>query len=181
MNSIQISITAKNYANALVQIGQDGILSYDDILKNLELVKEICINSPDLESVLGNPTLSDDIKYSIIDEALQKDINPKIIDFIKVLIEKKRFKEFYGIVEAYRKDLDEINNLQRVLVTSAVELNDDMKQRITEKLQKRLSKNITAEWLIDKEIIGGLVIKINDDVIDSSLKNKLENLSKNLI
>ncbi len=181
MNSIQISITAKNYADALVQLGQDGMLSYDDILKNLESVKEICANSPDLNSVLENPTISDELKYSIIDEVFQKDIHEKIIDFIKVLIEKKRFKEFYGIVEAYRDELDKINNLQRVSVTSAIELNEEMKQRITEKLQKRLSKNITAEWLIDKEIIGGLVIKINDDVIDSSLKNKLENLSKNLI
>lgn len=181
MNTTQISITARNYADALVQIGQDGVLSYDEILKNIESVRDICSGSPDLEMVLQNPTISDDIKYSIIDEVFKKDINEKIIDFIKVLIEKKRFGEFKGIVEAYRNELDKINNLQRVSVTSAVELNEDMKNRITQKLEKRLSKSIVAEWLIDTEIIGGLVVKINDDVIDSSLKNKLENLSKNLI
>ena len=181
MKSIQISLTAKNYADALVKIGQDNVLSYDDILKNLESVKEICDSSNELACVLKNPAVSDDVKYSIIDEVFKKDINEKIIDFIKVLIEKKRFNEFNGIVEAYRDELDKINNIQRVSVTSAVPLNDDMKQRITDKLQKRLQKNILADWQIDNEIIGGLVVKINDDVIDSSLKNKLENLSKNLI
>ena len=181
MKSIQISLTAKNYADALVKIGQDNVLSYSDILYNLESVKEICESSSELDNVLKNPAVSDDVKYSIVDEVFKKDINEKIIDFIKVLIEKKRFNEFNGIVEAYRDELDIINNIQRVSVTSAVPLNDDMKQRITDKLQKRLQKNILADWQIDNEIIGGLVIKINDDVIDSSLKNKLENLSKNLI
>ncbi len=181
MKSIQISLTAKNYADALVKIGQDNVLSYSDILYNLESVKEICESSNELDNVLKNPAVSDDVKYSIVDEVFKKDINEKIIDFIKVLIEKKRFNEFNGIVEAYRDELDIINNIQRVSVTSAVPLNDDMKQRITDKLQKRLQKNILADWQIDNEIIGGLVIKINDDVIDSSLKNKLENLSKNLI
>ena len=181
MKSIQISLTAKNYADALVKIGQDNVLSYSDILYNLESVKEICESSNEFDNVLKNPAVSDDVKYSIIDEVFKKDINEKIIDFIKVLIEKKRFNEFNGIVEAYRDELDIINNIQRVSVTSAVPLNDDMKQRITDKLQKRLQKNILADWQIDNEIIGGLVIKINDDVIDSSLKNKLENLSKNLI
>ncbi len=181
MNSIQISLTAKNYADALIQAGKDNILSYDDILKNIESVKEICDSSKELTDVLINPALSDETKYSIIDEVFKKDISVKIIDFLKVLIEKKRFAEFNGIVEAYKNELDKINNIQRVSVTSAVLLNDDMKQRIIEKLQNRLQKNVTADWLIDTEIIGGLVVKINDDVIDSSLKNKLENLSKNLI
>ena len=181
MNSIQISLTAKNYADALVQMGRDGVMAFDDILKNIDSVREICKTSKDLSDVLKNPTISDDVKYSIIDEVFKQDINEKIIDFIKVLIEKKRFGELDGICEAYRDELDKINNLQRVSVTSAVELNGDMKQRIIDKLQNRLSKTVTAEWLIDREIIGGIVVKINDDVIDSSLKNKLENLSKNLI
>ncbi len=181
MNSIQISLTAKNYADALVQVGRDNVLSYDDILKNIESVKEICDSSKELSEVLINPAVSDETKFSIIDEVFKKDINEKIIDFLKVLIEKKRFTEFNGIVEAYKNELDMINNIQRVSVTSAVPLNDDMKQRIIAKLQNRLQKNVTADWLLDKEIIGGLVVKINDDVIDSSLKNKLENLSKNLI
>ena len=108
-------------------------------------------------------------------------MNVKIRDFLKILIEKKRFKELEGIVAAYQEELDKINNLQRVEVISAVELDDNSKQRIIEKLQKRLQKNVIAQWQTDEEIIGGLVVKINDDVIDSSLKNKLENLSKNII
>ena len=85
------------------------------------------------------------------------------------------------MVAAYKEDLDKINNIQRVEVVSAIELDDNSKQKIIDKLQHRLQKNVIAQWQTDEEIIGGLVVKINDDVIDSSLKNKLENLSKNII
>ncbi len=181
MKNIQISLTAKNYADALVKLGQDNVISYDDILNNLEIISEICTQSKDLTGVLENPAISDETKFSIIDEVFTKYVNEKIRDFLKILIEKKRFKELEGIVAAYQEELDKINNLQRVEVISAVELDDNSKQRIIEKLQKRLQKNVIAQWQTDEEIIGGLVVKINDDVIDSSLKNKLENLSKNII
>ena len=181
MKNIQISLTAKNYADALVKLGQDNVISYDDILNNLEIISEICTQSKDLTGVLENPAISDETKFSIIDEVFTKYVNEKIRDFLKILIEKKRFKELDGIVAAYQEELDKINNLQRVEVISAVELDDNSKQRIIEKLQKRLQKNVIAQWQTDEEIIGGLVVKINDDVIDSSLKNKLENLSKNII
>lgn len=181
MKNIQISLTAKNYADALVKLGQDNVISYDDILNNLEIISEICSKSKDLTDVLENPAISDETKFSIIDEVFTKSVNEKIRDFLKILIEKKRFKELEGIVAAYQEELDKINNLQRVEVISAIELDDNSKQRIIEKLQKRLQKNVIAQWQTDEEIIGGLVVKINDDVIDSSLKNKLENLSKNII
>lgn len=181
MDSIQISLTAKNYADALKELGQDNLISYDDILKNLELIMDICANSKDLSNVLNNPPISDEIKYSIIDEAFKKDINEKITDFIKILIEKKRFNELAGIIQAYKNELDGIKNIQRVEVISAISLKEEFKTRIIEKLQKRLNKTVIANWNVNEDIIGGLVVKIDDDIIDSSLKNKLENLSKNLI
>lgn len=134
-----------------------------------------------MTDVLENPAISDETKFSIIDEVFTKSVNEKIRDFLKILIEKKRFKELEGIVAAYQEELDKINNLQRVEVISAIELDDNSKQKIIDKLQNRLQKNVIAQWQTDEEIIGGLVVKINDDVIDSSLKNKLENLSKNII
>lgn len=181
MKNIQISLTAKNYADALVKLGQDNVISYDDILNNLEIISEICSKSKDLTDVLENPAISDETKFSIIDEVFTKSVNEKIRDFLKILIEKKRFKELEGIVAAYQEELDKINNLQRVEVISAIELDDNSKEKIIDKLQNRLQKNVIAQWQTDEEIIGGLVVKINDDVIDSSLKNKLENLSKNII
>ena len=97
------------------------------------------------------------------------------------MIDKKRFYELNEIIEAYSNKVDEIHNIKRVEVVSAVEVSDNRKQRLIEKLQSKLNKTIIANWTINPNIIGGPVIKIDDDIIDSSLKNKLENLSKNII
>jgi len=180
MTKIQISLTAKNYADALVKLGAESVVPYAEISENLNTVQKICGSSRDLKLVIENPAISDEVKFSIIEEVFRDAVNPKIKDFIKILIEKKRFPELDGIVAAFQEKLDKINKLQRVEVVSAVDLTDDMKKRITERLQNKLKKDIQADWFIDEDIIGGLVVKINDDVIDSSLKNKLENLSKNI-
>ncbi len=177
----QISTSAKNYADSLIQVGKDGIISYDTILKDLNIVKEIIAESDELVKVMDNPAISINAKNEIIDSVFSNQISDKIINFLKILIDKNRFNELEQIILSYSNEVDNINNIKRVKVFSAVEITPDRKQRLIEKLQNKLQKNIAVDWLTDKDIIGGLVIKIDDDVIDNSLKNKLESLSKNII
>ena len=89
---------------------------------------------------------------------------------------KAKFNEFQEIKEEYEHILDEVNNIKRVEVISAVPLTDEHKSRITEKLKNKLNKEVIPSWIEQPEIMGGLVIKIEDDVIDSSIRKKLENL-----
>ncbi len=177
----QISTSAKNYADSLVQVGKDGVMSYDAILNDLNTIKEITASSDELVKVMENPAISINSKNEIIDSVFSNQISDKIINFLKILIDKKRFNELNQIISAYSNEVDNISNIKRVEVISAVEITDDRKQRLIEKLQNKLQKNVIVNLATDNEIIGGLVIKIDDDVIDNSLKNKLENLSKNII
>lgn len=177
----QISISAKNYADSLIQIGKDGIMSFDAILNDLNTVKEITGTSDELVKVMENPAISINSKNEILDSVFSNHISDKIINFLKILIDKKRFNELNQIIQAYSNEVDNINNIKRVEVISAIEITEDRRQRLIEKLQNKLQKNVIVNWVLDSEIIGGLVIKIDDDVIDNSLKNKLENLSKNII
>ena len=180
-NKVQISTSEKIYADSLIQAGKDGAMKFDDILKDLNTINEITSQSKDLVQVMENPAIDDKTKYEIIDSVFSGQINNKIINFLKVLIDKKRFNELDNIIQAYSDELDKINNIKRVEVVSAVELTDEQIKKLTEKLQNKLQKNIIISREINKDIIGGLVIKIDDDVIDNSLKNKLESLSKNII
>ena len=180
-NKAQISTSEKIYADSLIQAGKDGAMKFDDILKDLNTINEITSQSKDLVQVMENPAIDDKTKYEIIDSVFSGQINNKIINFLKVLIDKKRFNELDNIIKAYSDELDKINNIKRVEVVSAVELTDEQIKKLTEKLQNKLQKNIIISREINKDIIGGLVIKIDDDVIDNSLKNKLESLSKNII
>ncbi len=177
----KISTSEKIYADSLIGIGKDGIMSYEDIFNDLKTVKQAVSESEDFAKVMENPSISDSTKDEIVDEIFTGKINNRILNFLKILISKKRFKELNLIIQAYSNELDKINNTQRIEVISAVELTDEQKQKLTKKLEIKLHKNIVASWILNKDIIGGLVIKIDDNIIDNSLKHKLESLSKNII
>ena len=73
-----------------------------------------------------------------------------------------------------------LNNIVKPQIISAVELNEEQKNRIINKLQTKLSKIIQPEYEIKPDIIGGLIIEIDDRTIDCSLKTKFDNMKKQL-
>lgn len=167
----QVSTSAITYAKSLFEADNNA-------LSDLNTVMEVINSSKDFELTMLNPSISLQTKYEIIDEIFKKEFNEKVLNFIKILVEKNRFNEFNQIIQAYSNELDNMNNIKRVEVVSAVELSDEQKQKTIEKLQIRLNKEVKVNWALDTNIIGGLVIKIDDDIIDTSLKNKLDKLSK---
>lgn len=171
---MNISTSAITYANSLIKADAN----YDLVLSDLNTINEVRKSSSEFRTVMENPAISVSTKFEIIDEIFKKDLSEKVLNFLKILIERNRFIEFEQILYAYSAELDEINNVKKVDIFSAIELSDNQKRRITEKLQTRLKKTIQPNWAINKDIIGGLVIKIDDDIIDTSLKSKLDKLSK---
>ncbi len=168
---MNISTSSKTYAKSLIEADKNA-------LSDLMTVNEVINSSKDFVLTMENPTISLETKYEILDEIFKKELSEKVLNFIKILVEKNRFNEFEQIIQAYSDEIDVINNIKRVEVVSAIELSEIQKQKTIEKLQNRLNKEVKVNWAIDTNIIGGLVIKIDDDVIDTSLKNKLDKLSR---
>lgn len=168
-------MTAVNvYAKSLIQADNN----FDAIQNDLSVVRNIMESSNDLKNVLESPVISDVKKNEIIESVFKGQIGEKVLNFLKILVDKKRIGELFKIIEAYEAEIERINNIQRVEVVSAVELNDEQKNKIVEKLQKRFNKTIVPKWVSDEEIIAGLIVKTDDNVIDNSLRKKLKKISK---
>lgn len=177
----QISLSAKNYAKALVEMVRDNVISFEDLSKDLATVSEILETSQDLRLTLENPTVSEEVKSQIVEEVFKNEVHPQVVSFLKVLIDKNRFSEFSQIKADYEIKLDDVNKIQAVEITSAVELSEEYRERILQKLGEKLQKNIRPNWKVDENIIAGLIYRINDNVIDTSIKSKLDKLNKNLM
>lgn len=177
----QISLSAKNYSKALVEMVRDNVISFEDLSKDLATVSEILETSQDLRLTLENPTVSEEVKSQIIEEVFKNEVHPQVVSFFKVLIDKNRFSEFSQIKADYEIKLDDVNKIQAVEITSAVELSEEYRERILQKLGEKLQKNIRPNWKVDENIIAGLIYRINDNVIDTSIKSKLDKLNKNLM
>lgn len=174
-------LIAQRYAEALVRIAKEGKLTFEKISKDLNLVKEILTSSKDLNEILVNPVVSIEDKKEILDKVFSSEIDVLVINLLKLLTDKNKFNIFDEVLEAYNKSIDSVNNIKRVLVTSAVTMPDDAKNRLKQKLEEKLNANVVLDLNINKDIIAGLVIKIDDNVIDMSLKHKLEDLSRNIL
>lgn len=177
----QISLSAKNYSKALVEMVRDNVISFGDLSKDLATVSEILETSQDLRLTLENPTVSEEVKSQIVEEVFKNEVHPQVVSFLKVLIDKNRFSEFSQIKADYEIKLDDVNKIQAVEITSAVELSEEYRERILQKLSEKLQKNIRPNWKVDENIIAGLIYRINDNVIDTSIKSKLDKLNKNLM
>lgn len=169
-----ITYSAKNYAEALFEAGQT-------FSSDLELINTVINTSADFMHIMSNPAIDLNVKYSILDEIFKNKINEKVLQFVKILTEKNRLGEFEQIFAAYKEKVNDENGIQPVEITSAIELNEDFKTKILNKLSEKLNKKIVPEWKIDREIISGLVFKIGDDVVDTSIRNKIESIGKNII
>jgi len=168
-----ITYSAQNYAQALFESGSD-------FEKDLSLVAEVLSTSADFNSIISNPSIDLETKNTILDEIFANHISPNVLQFIKILTEKGRLNEFEGIQAAYLEKVNNSKNIKPVEITSAIELNDDTKNKIVEKLNQKLNKQIIVNWVVNPEIISGLLFKIGDDIVDATLLSKVENIGKNI-
>lgn len=168
-----ITYSAQNYAQALFETGQafEG-----ELLTVLEVFK----TSADFKNIMSNPAIDLNVKFSILDEVFQGKVDEKVLQFVKILIEKNRLSELDGILTSYTQLVREYNNVKEVEIISAIELSNDFKTKIKDKLTEKLNKTVLPQWKTDSEIISGLIFKIGDNIIDISIKNKVESIGKNI-
>lgn len=174
-------VIAKRYAKSLIKPNIEHGLADNSIENSLNNVKTILDNSKDLYDILNNPIISAQDKEEIIDAVFEKDTDETSRKFLKLLISKNRFDAIYDIIEVYNDELNKIKNIENVNVTCAIELNDDKKQLIEKELKEKLNKEIKIDYALDDKIIAGLVYKIGDNTIDTSLAYKLEEFKKEII
>lgn len=174
----KITKISKNYAHALIDLGHDKTPDFEKISEDLNTIKSTLTS--ELFDILTSPSVAVDKKVLVFEDIFSGKINENILKFFTIIIKKSRFNEFENIINAYFDELDLINNIKSVEITSAIELDEDEKSVITEKLQNKLHKNIKPLWRISDTVVAGLVIKIDDDVIDLSVNTKLKSLSKNI-
>lgn len=181
MNNDKNILIAQRYAESLIEFGRDGKLSYMSISTDLANVLTIISHSKDLFEALTNPLVTVADKKAIVDKVFEQDVDVLVKNFLKLLVEKNRFNLICDIVKVYNSLLDDINEVARVEVVSAVELNDMEKNSIQDKLAEKLNKHISIKYKIDESIIAGLIFKMGDDIIDMSVAHKLEDYKKAII
>jgi len=172
---------AKRYATALFKLGAEG-KNYDEILSGLNFANEIFESSAELEGFLLNKTTKKEDKKDILKTVFKKgSLNEYVLNLLCILVEEHKFDHFAAIKQSFEIMVNDEKGIAIAQIISAVDLDDDDKNKIITKLETKLSKKINATYLVDEKIIASLVIKIGDNLVDNSHRTKLDNLKKHLI
>ena len=174
MSVTRISTISRNYAQALFDSFEDK----ETIKTQLGDVIDTINSSYDLKAVLINPSISYSKRLEIVDGIFNTKIDEKILNFIKLLIEKQRICELEEIFQAFNEIIDKKSNRKTVEIISSIQLDDLTKEKIINSLNKKLNCNIQPKWQTDEKIIAGLIFKYDDYIIDTSILARLKNLSK---
>jgi len=170
---------ARKYAGALFQTAFEKFKT-EKIYNEIVFVTETINTNPQLKEVLENPAVMLSDKQEIISKIFSVHIEKMTLDFLLLLLENGRINCLNSILDCMTELMNKIKNIINPVIISALELNDEQKHRIVSKLENKLDKKVMPDYLIDTDIIGGIIIKIDDKTIDCSIKGRFDNMKKQL-
>jgi len=133
-----------------------------------------------LVAFVGNSKVQLDAKKGALEKRLGK-VNPLALNLACFLVTRDRLKIAGDILEKYERILDAHYGIEHAEVVAALPLDEEDKQRLSSRLEEITGRKFAIDAKVDPAIVGGLIIRIGDRVIDSSLRSKLEALRKNLV
>jgi len=174
------SVYARRYSQAVFRMALDRKELnrwQSDLRKVASLVKEDA-----LFALLENREVSFDNKAKVLSERLG-DINPLALKLVSLLVAKGRLGMISDIADEYQRLLDNYHGIEGAEiaeVTTAVPLDDKDKLRLAQRITDIVGKPVVLKPKVDSSVIGGIIIRVGDKLIDGSIRNKLEALKKDL-
>ena len=137
--------------------------------------------NPDLLNMLKSPVINSGKKKIIIKQIFVKQLHPETLSFLGLLIEKKREFLIEDIIRSFIEQYNEIKGISRVKVSTAVALNELQEKEIIRQLEEKTGRKIELEKEIDPQLIGGIVIRFDNMLYDTSIRHQLQNSHQTLI
>jgi len=167
---------ARVYAEALFRAAkEEGKL--DLVREQLAQFAEALDSSREMQLFFFSPYFSSTEKAEGLRKALE-DAEPELLNFLELLCEKHRMPVIFRIRRKFEELWAKENKRLGVIVTSAVELDPSVAEKIGEEIEKQTGQKVELESRVDDDILGGLVLQVGNMVLDASLRNRLEKLRK---
>jgi len=175
---IKEQIAAK-YSKALFELGKekDSLFSIrDDLDKMWQTINE----NDKLKQVLFHHRILPDEKKRVLSKIFAESLNIYVINFVKLLIDKRREYFFDLIISSFKERVNKEEKVLNLKVITAVPLKEELKEKIKNKLNSLLDYQINLTGEVDPSIMGGIILKTKNHIIDGSIKNRLEILKERI-
>lgn len=173
-------LAAKTYGDALFEEALEKKM-LDSVTKEVEAVSAIWVQNKDLQKLMLHPQVMMEEKQEIISSIFEGRISDQLFGFLKVVVQKGRQAELLAIFSYYIARVKNYRHIGVVCVSTPMPLSKKQKDEVRKKILATTDyKALEMHYQEDKSLIGGMVIRIGDRVLDGSVKNQIENLAREL-
>jgi len=150
----------------------------DNTRNDMKLLSEVCSSSKDLSLLLKSPIVKPDKKTEILRQIFTDRLSGLSLSFIEMIIKKRRENYLEAIAREFLDQYKSHKNILTAVVTSAVGLDDSIRSEVIKIVRDSANTEVELVEKADKDLIGGLILRVGDKQIDASIQHKLKLLSK---
>lgn len=173
-------LVSKTYGEALFDIGVEE-QALEVLSEEAKAVLKAMSENPDLLRLFNHPKIVKEEKVSLMENIFKGQVSDTMVGFLVLVVQKDRYNEIEDILTYFLDKVREDKKMGVAYVTSAIPLSDAQKNQIKNKLLETTEYvDFEMNYQVEQAIIGGLIIRVGDRVLDSSIRSRLYSMSKEL-
>ena len=172
-----ITTSVKRYAQAVFEIALESN-KLKEWQSNLGEIAQLTRDT-EFAALVENPKIPSELKEKLAREVLGK-INPMALNLVYLLIAKGKLKDAGQLADEYERLLNDHQGIKTAEVTTAIALDNTEREKLSRHLEELIGKKVRMNAQVNPDILGGFIARIDDSLIDGSIRKKLEMLKKSL-
>ena len=168
------------YGDALFELAVEDD-KVDTLYEEVNLMRTILSENPDFVAMMTHPQIPQEEKLSTVETIFKGRVSDEIIGLMRMIVEKGHFSDMDHVFTYFTDRVKEYKNIGVAYVSTPVALSDSEKEKVKKRLLETTDyESFEMDYDVDESLIGGMVIRIGDRVVDSSIRTKLYNLKREL-
>lgn len=168
---------ASRYAKSFIDLTiEQGVL--EKAIADMNHIASICKSNHDFVIFLKSPVIKTDKKLAVLKDVFEGKLDKVTYTYIKLITNKKREKYLAEIAAEFLNQYNTKKNILKAVVTSASGIDDGTRKKIMELVKEVNTSEVVIEEKINKDLIGGFIIRVGDKQVDASIARKLNNLRR---
>ena len=172
-------LVASRYANALFEAGLE-LNKLEVFQKDLKHISNILEGEVEIQTILSHPKISKNEKKDLLNKLFGKSVSHEMLNFLYVIIDKRRENHLGEIAKEFNKLFNEYENIVEVTAITAIPMDEKSQEKLKVTLGDRMNKNIRLKTIVDPGILGGVVLNVENKIIDGSIKSQLQNIERTI-
>ena len=170
---------AKKYSTALfLSAGKRGLL--DEAYTQFTDLRTALTSDPSLLKFLSSPKIEEELKLDLLRRVFSERMQRLFLEFLVVLVQKRRAMYLVDVIDAFDLMVKRHKGIVRATATTAVPLSGDEEKQLVARLESKTGRKIVLEKKVEAGLIGGMIVLMDDEIIDGSVRHGLVKLEEQL-